>query len=74
MDLEVIIDGKVGRVLALKPVGCYLLCRFQDQAEKIVPVKQARDVNHYWDVWEYLMDGQTLQFEDGRVWEPRKSS
>lgn len=69
--LEVFLDGKIQRAVAMSAMGLRLHCVVPTQAGArtvLIPVEYACDRRHFWRLWERL--GGRAEWEDGSKFKP----
>jgi len=67
--LEVLLDGKLTRVVAQRAVGLYLTVT-DGKAIRMVDARRCADPDAFWRVWRRLSGSPTMKWADGTDWQP----
>lgn len=69
VHLDILVDGKIERVMAIKSVGLHLICQGKDGSQKMITESDVMNQSHFMKLRGYLSKDK-LTWSDGTPYNP----
>ena len=68
-QIEILRDGRIERVTAMKSVGLHLICQSKEGFELMIKETDTMNTKHFCKLWKHLSNGD-LTWKDGTPYIP----